>query len=153
MDGYPILDMDNFDAAIYTGTMSAQSAMVYLRKLRELQGFKRPEFERLSGIDRKKIYRWEQERKTFPDMAELGVFARLVQASFAHLEILLQESDISEAAAEGMAEDRWEELQDPNASAAQEALDLIGQLRAHPVLFGRWIEYGERLLDAIDDSQ
>lgn len=153
MIGYPNMDMDNFGHAVYTDSMSAHSAMVYLRKLRELHGFKRPEFERRSGIDRKKVYRWEQEGKTFPDMAELSAFAKTVQASFVHLEILLQESDVSEAAAEGMAEDRWEELQDPNASSMQEAFDLIVLLRAHPVLLGRWLEYGERLIAAAGDNQ
>ena len=152
MIGYPLLAMDKNDHALYTGAMSARSAMAYLRRLRELHGYDRPEFERLSGIDRKKIYRWEQVRKTFPDMSELSIFAKLVHASFTHLEILLQEDDVSQAAAEGMAEDRWEELQDPSTASVQEALDLIGQLRAHPVLLGRWLEYGERLLGVTDDN-
>lgn len=153
MIGYPVLGMDSFGQRGYTSAMSARSAMVYLRALREKHGLSRADLERVSGIDRKKIYRWEQEKKTLPDMAELGAIAKAVRASFRHLEVLLHEGDISEAAAQAMAADRWDELQDPNATAMQEALDLIVQLRAHPILLGRWIEYGERLLDAIDDSQ
>lgn len=153
MNGYPILGMDTFGDRLYTGGMSAKSAMAYLRTLRERHGWSRAEMARRSGIPEKKIYRWEQVRKTYPDMAELAAFAKAVQASFAHLEELLQGGDVSEAAAAALAEDRWEELQDPHNTAAQEAIDLIAQLRAHPVLLGRWIEYGERLLDAIDDSR
>lgn len=149
------MGIDSLGYRGYTKGMSAKSAMVYLRALRERHGWSRPELERLtkSALDRKQIYRWEKEGKKFPDVAELGIWARTVRASFAHLEVLLQEGDVSEAAAQAMADDRWDELQDPNNTAAQEALDLIAQLRAHPVLLGRWIEYGERLLDAIDDSQ
>ena len=147
------MGMDSFVRTGYTIGMSARSAMVYLRTLRERQGFSRPDLQRRFGIDPKQLYRWEQEGKTFPDMAELGVLARAVQASFRHLEVLLQEGDISEAAAQAMAEDRWEELRDPNTTAAQEAIDLISQLRAHPILLGRWIEYGERLLSATGDNR
>jgi len=127
--------------------------MIYLRALRERHGWSRAELERRTGLDEKQVYRWEQEGKKLPDVAELGIWVRAVRASFIHLEALLQEGDISEAAAQAMADDRWEELQDPNNAAAQEALDLIVQLRGHPVLFGRWLEYGERLLDATDDSR
>lgn len=147
------MGIDSDVQSLYTVGMSARSAMVYLRTLRERHGLSRPEIQRQFGIDQKQLYRWEQEGKTFPDMAELGVLARAVQASFRHLEVLLQEGDISEAAAQAMAEDRWEELRDPNTTAAQEAVDLISQLRAHPILLGRWIEYGERLLSAIGDSR
>ena len=149
------MGMDRLGHYTYTMPMSARSAMIYLRALRERHGWSRAELERLtqSALDQKQIYRWEQEGKKFPDAAELGIWARAVRASFAHLEVLLQEGAVSEAAAQAMADDRWEELQDPNNTATQEALDLVTQLRAHPVLFGRWIEYGERLLDAIDDSQ
>lgn len=149
------MGMDSFVQTGYTTSMSARSAMVYLRALRERHGWSRAELERLtdSALDQKQIYRWEQEGKKFPDVAELGVWARAVKASFAHLEVLLQEGNVSEAAAQAMADDRWDELQDPNNTAVQEALDLIGQLRVHPILFGRWLEHGERLLDAIDDSQ
>jgi transcriptional regulator with XRE-family HTH domain len=149
------MGIDSLGHRGYTMPMSAKSAMIYLRALRERHGWSRPKLERLTNaaLDRKQLYRWEQEGKKFPDAAELGIWARAVRASFAHLEVLLQEGDVSEAAAQAMADDRWDELQDPNNTAAQEAIDLIAQLRAHPVLLGRWIEYGERLLDAIDDSQ
>lgn len=149
------MGIDSLGDHRYTSGMGARSAMIYLRALRERHGWSRPELEKKTNsvLDRKQIYRWEQEGKKFPDAAELALWARTVRASFAHLEVLFQEGDVSEAAAQAMADDRWEELNDPDAASSQEALDLIVQLRAHPVLFGRWLEYGERLIDAIDDSQ
>lgn len=141
--------MDNLGEPRYTEVMSARSAMIYLRALRDLQGLSRPALERISGLPQKQIYRWEQqEDDKLPDVAELGKWARSIRASFAHLEVLLQEDDLSEAAIRAMAEDRWEELQNPDAPGVQESIDLIARLRAHPVLLGRWIEYGERLLSS-----
>lgn len=145
--------MDSCVYAEYTVTMSARSAMIYLRALRELHGWSRAELERRIGLPEKQLYRWEQEGKKLPDAAELGKWARAVRASFTHLEALLGEDDISEAAAQAMADDRWEELQEPGAMGIQEAIDLIAQLRVHPVLLGRWIEYGERLLSVTDGNR
>lgn len=145
--------IDKCVQGLYTTDMSARSAMAYLRALRERHGWSRAELERQTGIPQKQIYRWEQEQEHLPDAAELGTWARVVRASFAHLEILLSEDDVSEAAAQAMAEDRWEELHDPANAGVQEALDLISRLRAHPVLLGRLIEYGERLLSGAGDSR
>lgn len=139
--------MDSCGEREYTTPMSARSAMIYLRALREKYGWSRAELARQSGLPEKQFYRWEQNEK-LPDAAELGTWARTVRASFAHLEALLSEPDISEAAARAMADDRWDELHNPNNIGVQEAIDLIARLRARPVLLGRWIEYGERLLDA-----
>ena len=147
------MGMDSFVQQGYTTPMSARSAMIYLRALRERHGWSRAELERRSGLPTKQLYRWERVGDKLPDVAELGTWTRAVRASFAHLEVLLQEADVSEAAVRAMADDRWEELQDPNNAAVQEALDLIVQFRAHLVLFGRWLEYGGQLLDAIDGSQ
>jgi len=147
------MGMDSFVQRVYATPMSARSAMLYLRALRERHGWSRAELERRSGLPRKQLYRWERVGDKLPDVAELGTWTRVVRASFAHLEVLLQEADASEAAVRAMADDRWEELQDPSNAATQEALDLIVQLRAHPILFGRWLEHGEQLLDATDDSQ
>lgn len=147
------MGMDNCVQARYTTSMSARSAMVYLRALREKNGWSRPDLERQVGLPPKQLYRWEQEGKTFPDAAEFGKWAHAVHASFAHLGALLSEDDISDAAAQAMADDRWEELHDPNNVGVQEAIDLIARLRARPVLLGRWIEYGERLLDGVGDSR
>lgn len=147
------MGMDSFVQRGYTMPMGARSAMIYLRALRERHGWSRAELERRSGLEEKQVYRWEQEGKKFPDAAELGVWARTVRASFLHLEILFSEGDVSEAAVQAMADDRWEEIQDPSDTAAQDAIDLIVRLRGRPVLFGRWLEYGERLLDGVDDSQ
>jgi transcriptional regulator with XRE-family HTH domain len=145
--------MDSFVQSGYTDSMSARSAMMYLRALRERHGWSRAELERLTGLPQKQLYRWEQVGDKLPDAAELGTWAKAVRASFADLEVLFGEHTISEAAVRAMADDRWEDLQDPNNAGAQEALDLIGRFRGYPILFGRWLEYGERLLDAIDDSQ
>jgi len=145
--------MDSYGQVGYTMPMSARSAMVYLRALRERYGWSRAELERQSGIPQKQIYRWEQEQEQLPDAAELGLWARTLRASYAHLETLLSEDDISEVAAQAMADDRWEELHDPNSVGVQEAIDLIARLRARPVLLGRWIEYGVRLLDGAGDSR
>lgn len=146
------MGMDNLGTSLYTPPMSAYSAMIYLRALRDLQGWSRSDLERISGLNQKQVYRWEQERDKLPDVAELGIWARAVRASFAHLEILLQEDEFSEAAIQAMAEDRWEELQNPDAMGVQESIDLIARLRRHPVLLGRWIEYGERLLSSISGN-
>lgn len=145
------MGMDIVGDSMYTATMSARSAMIYLRALRDLQGWSRLDLERISGLSQKQVYRWEQGEK-LPDAAELGVWARAVRASFAHLEVLLQEADFSEAAIRAMADDRWEELQDPSNIGVQEAIDLISRLRAYPVLLGRWLEYGERLISGAGDS-
>jgi len=147
------MGMDSFVQWRYTTPMSARSVMIYLRALRERHGWSRARLQQESGLDEKQVYRWEQEGKKFPDVAELSVWARTLRASFLHLEVLFGEGDVSEAAAQAMADDRWEELQDPTATAAQEAIDLIVRLRGRPVLLGRWLEYGERLLDGVDDSQ
>lgn len=147
------MDMDNIGQPMYTIDMSARSAMIYLRTLRERHGFSRADLERLSGIDRKQIYRWEQEGKTLPDLSELAALAHAVRASFRDIGVLLQEKDVSEAAAQAMADDRWEELQDPSNAGVQEAIDLISRLRGHPVLLGRLIEYGERLIAGAGDSR
>ena len=147
------MGMDSLVQPVYTTGMSARSAMIYLRTLRERHGLSRADVERLSGIGQKKLYRWEQEGELLPNLLELGALARAIRASFRDIEVLLREGDISEAAARAMADDRWEELQDPNAVGVQEALDLISRLRAHPVLLGRWLEYGERLIAGADDSR
>lgn len=144
--------MDSFMQAGYTTAMSARSAMIYLRALRERYGWSRAELARQSGLPEKQVYRWERDEK-LPDAAEFGTWARTLRASFAHLETLLSEDDISEIAAQAMAEDRWEELHDPDNMGVQEAIDLIARLRARPVLLGRWIEYGERLLGGAGDSR
>jgi transcriptional regulator with XRE-family HTH domain len=144
--------MDNFGHPMYTTGMSARSAMIYLRTLRERHGFSRADLERLTEIDRKQFYRWEQEGDKLPDVSELGVWVRAVRASFRDIEVLLGEGDISDAAARAMADDRWEELQDPNNAGVQDAIDLISRLRARPLLLGRWIEYGERLIAGAGDS-
>lgn len=146
------MGMDSFVLAKYTVTMSARSAMVYLRALRDRHGWSRAELAHRSGLPEKQVYRWEQEGK-LPDAAELGTWARTLRASFAHLETLLGEESVSEAAAQAMADDRWEELRDPNNVGVQEAIDLIARLRGHPVLLGRWIEYGERLLAGVVDNR
>lgn len=126
-------------------SMSARSAMIYLRALRERYGWSRSDLERQSGLPEKQVYRWERVEK-LPDAAEFGIWARTLRASFAHLETLLGEDDISDVAVRAMADDRWEELHDPNNIGVQEAIDLIARLRVHPVLLGRWLEYGEHLL-------
>lgn len=146
------MGMDSLVQPVYTTSMSARSAMIYLRTLRERHRLSRADVERLSGISQKKLYRWEQEGELLPDLSELGILARAIRASFRDIEVLLREGDISEAAARAMADDRWEELQDPNIVGVQEALDLISRLRAHPILLGRWLEYGERLIAGAGDN-
>lgn len=146
------MGIDSSGQALYTNFMSARSAMVYLRALRERYGWSREDLARQSKLPAKQVYRWERVEK-LPDAAEFGTWARTLRASFAHLETLLGEDDISEAAAQAMADDRWEELHDPNNAGIQEAIDLIARLRARPVLLGRWIEYGERLIGGDGDSR
>ncbi len=146
------MGMDSVGQFGYTNAMSARSVMIYLRRLRDRHGWSRAEFERVSGLTQKQIYRWERVDK-LPDIAELGTWARAVRASFHHIETLLREEGVSEAAAQALADDRWDELQDPGAIGAQEALDLISRLRAHPVLLGRWLEYGERLIAGAADNR
>lgn len=146
------MGIDSSGQALYTDPMSARSAMIYLRALRERYGWSREDLARQSGLPTKQVYRWERAEK-LPDVAELGTWARTLRASFAHLETLLGEDDLSEAAAQAMADDRWEELHDPNSMGVQEAIDLIARLRARPVLLGRWIEYGERLIGGADDNR
>lgn len=147
------MGMDSIVQCMYTMRMgNGRLAMVYLRVLRERHGYSRAVLARMSGLAEKQLYRWEKSGRGLPNASELGIWAQAVQASFEDLGELLQSSGLSEAAAAAMADDRWEELQDPQNTAVQQALDIIGQLRAHPVQFGRWLERGVQLLSEVDGS-
>lgn len=131
-----------------------QAAMIYLRLLREEQDLSQADVAKIVGVESKQVYRWERGESQ-PLGGRIIGLTRAVRGRFEDVERLLNGDDvIQEEVARALAEDRIDELrrttEDDERSRAAAA--LISALRRSPARFDRWLGYGARLRDELDDT-
>lgn len=140
----------------YTMPMGKRAVGVYLKTLRELHGWSQERVaDDLRLFSEKQLRRWEKGGAD-PASSSLIKLVHHINGQMRHVtRILLGDDDvIDQEVAKATAEQQYRitSLLEGDADRLAKVERLVDRLRTHPVEFGEWLGYGDRLIDELPDS-
>lgn len=134
-----------------------RAAARYLRTLRERNVGTRSDMMKKMGISDDSILERIEKVTNEPKILSYFAFIHAVGARADHVAALLVSGDGPEF--EAVADEFADEVlsgadvsSDDRETRRREAIAIAELLAAHPQAFGRWLEYGDRLLGGLDDT-